>query len=60
VFLRCQMVRGELGRDSYLTAMRNLIEATRGDARLAPVATAMNTQRLLLEEDEDETQQGSL
>lgn len=51
VFLRVQLVRGELPRDSYLTAMRSLIAAIRRDDRLGPLATAMNEPRLLLEPD---------
>jgi 3'-5' exonuclease len=48
VFLRVQLVRGELERDPYLTAMRGLIAAIKADPRLAPVAGAMNEPRLLL------------
>lgn len=48
VFLRVQLLRGELARDSYLTAMQKLIAAIKADVRLAPVAVAMNETRLLL------------
>jgi hypothetical protein len=47
VFLRVQLLRGELSGEAYLTAMRGLIEAVKDDARLAPVASAMNEERLL-------------
>jgi hypothetical protein len=47
VFLRVQLLRGELDAERYLAAMRGLIEAIRRDPRLAPVANAMNEQRLL-------------
>jgi 3'-5' exonuclease len=50
VFLRVQLLRGEIERDTYVTAMRKLLELIRSDERLAPVATALNEKRLLLEE----------
>jgi len=50
VFLRVQLVRGELERPAYLEAMRKLIQLIRSDERLAPVAHALNEKRLLLEE----------
>ena len=50
VFLRVQLLRGELEREGYVAAMRKLIELIKGDERLAPVATALNEKRLLLEE----------
>jgi predicted PolB exonuclease-like 3'-5' exonuclease len=50
VFLRVQLVRGELEREVYLTVMAGLIAAVKADARLAPVAQAMNEARLLLRE----------
>jgi predicted PolB exonuclease-like 3'-5' exonuclease len=49
VFLRVQLVRGELEREAYLSAMRGLIALIRSDERLAPVAAALNEPRLLLE-----------
>jgi 3'-5' exonuclease len=53
IFLRVQLLRGELGRDRYLDAMRRLIELIRGDARLSAVAGGLNQARLLLEEGRD-------
>jgi predicted PolB exonuclease-like 3'-5' exonuclease len=50
VFLRVQLLRGELERENYLVAARQLIELIKHDERLAPVAAAMNEKRLLLEE----------
>lgn len=50
VFLRVQLLRGELEREAYLSAMRRLLELIRADERLAPVAAALNEKRLLLEE----------
>jgi predicted PolB exonuclease-like 3'-5' exonuclease len=50
VFLRVQLVRGELERDVYLNAMSGLIAAIHADQRLAPVAHALNETRLLLKE----------
>ncbi|HWA78424.1 MAG TPA: ribonuclease H-like domain-containing protein [Polyangiaceae bacterium] len=50
VFLRVQLLRGELERENYLVAARQLIELIKNDERLAPVAAAMNEKRLLLEE----------
>jgi predicted PolB exonuclease-like 3'-5' exonuclease len=49
VFLRVQLLRGELPRAGYLGAMRRLIDSIRSDERLAPVAATMNEKRLLLE-----------
>jgi predicted PolB exonuclease-like 3'-5' exonuclease len=49
VFLRVQLIRGELEREPYLAAMRGLLALIRGDERLAPVAAALNEPRLLLE-----------
>ena len=47
VFLRLQLLRGELSRQQYLEAMQSLIEATRADKRVTAVASAMNEERLL-------------
>ncbi len=47
VFLRVQLLRGELEPSAYLTAMRGLIETIRGDARLGAVAAALDETRLL-------------
>ncbi|MBI4701767.1 MAG: ribonuclease H-like domain-containing protein [Deltaproteobacteria bacterium] len=49
LFLRVQLLRGELGREGYLAAMRELIARIAEDERLAPVATAMDRAALLLE-----------
>jgi predicted PolB exonuclease-like 3'-5' exonuclease len=51
VFLRVQLVRGELEREAYLSAMRGLIALIRSDERLAPVAAALNEPRLMLDAD---------
>jgi predicted PolB exonuclease-like 3'-5' exonuclease len=48
VFLRVQLLRGELDREGYLRSMGKLISTIKADSRLAPVATAMNEARLLL------------
>ncbi|MFO7178929.1 MAG: 3'-5' exonuclease [Pseudomonadota bacterium] len=50
VFLRVQLLRGELEPAAYLHSMRKLIELIRSDERLAPVAAGLNERRLLLEE----------
>lgn len=50
VFLRVQLLRGELDVDGYRVAMRGLLEHIRADARLAPVAAGLDERRLLLEE----------
>ncbi len=42
VFLRVQLLRGELPRAGYLGAMRRLIDSIRSDERLAPVAATMD------------------
>lgn len=48
VFLRVQLLRGEIDRQQYLTAMRALIELTQNEPRVLPVAEAMDVERLLL------------
>lgn len=48
VFLRVQLLRGELERDAYLAAMRNLLATARADERVAPVVASLNEDRLLL------------
>lgn len=48
VFLRVQLVRGEIDRERYLTAMRGLIARIKSDPRLQPVAEALDERRLLL------------
>jgi predicted PolB exonuclease-like 3'-5' exonuclease len=50
VFLRVQLLRGELSRAQYLDAMTGLLESARADERLTPVSVAWNEPRLLLEE----------
>lgn len=47
VFLRVQLLRGELEPSAYQRAMQGLIETIRGDARLAPVAAGLDEARLL-------------
>jgi 3'-5' exonuclease len=47
VFLRVQLLRGELDAEPYRRAMRGLIEQIRKDPRLQPVAAALNEERLL-------------
>jgi len=51
VFLRLQLLRGELSRDAYLGAMRQLIAAIKADVRLTAVAGGINEPRLLLEDE---------
>jgi len=48
VFLRVQLLRGEIDRDQYVSAMRALIELTQNEPRVAAVAEAMDIERLLL------------
>lgn len=50
VFLRLQLVRGEIDRERYLSGMTSLITAIRENPKLAPVAAALNEDRLLLRE----------
>lgn len=50
VFLRVQLLRGELTREGYVKAMRALIQLTQTDARVDPVFKSMNFERLLLGE----------
>lgn len=50
VFLRVQLLRGELKPEPYQHAMRRLIELIKSDDRVAPVAAGLNEPRLLLEE----------
>lgn len=47
VFLRVQLLRGELEPPAYLTAMQGLIETIRSDPRLATVALGLDESRLL-------------
>ncbi len=48
VFLRVQLLRGELDREAYLVAMENLLAVAREDGRVAPVLAGVNEERLLL------------
>src|SRR5690606_37961677 len=48
LFLRVQLFRGELQRETYLGEMQRLIQLVRADERLAPVARAFIAKRLLL------------
>lgn len=50
VFLRVQLVRGELDIDGYRQAMGGLIETVRTDERVAAVSKALNEPRLLIDE----------
>jgi predicted PolB exonuclease-like 3'-5' exonuclease len=49
LFLRVELLRGQLERDSYRTAMAGLLEQIEGDERLAPVTEGLDRGRLLLE-----------
>ncbi len=49
IFLRIELVRGELDRAGYLNAMQSLIGLLRLDERVSAVATGINEQRLLLQ-----------
>jgi predicted PolB exonuclease-like 3'-5' exonuclease len=49
VFLRVQLVRGELTLAGYKDAMNALIAAARADVRVAPVVAAWNEPRLLMQ-----------
>jgi hypothetical protein len=49
VFLRVQLVRGQLTREGYLAAMRGLIDKIAADPRLEPVHQSLDRARLLLE-----------
>ena len=50
VFLRVQLLRGELDIDDYRQAIGGLIELVRGDVRVAPVSKGLDEPRLLIEE----------
>lgn len=54
VFLRVQLLRGELDRDGYRTAMRGLLDVVRGDERVRAVAAGLDEGRLLLNEENEE------
>jgi hypothetical protein len=53
VFLRVQLLRGELTPLGYQEAMGGLIAAARAEARVAPVVQAWNEPRLRLTEREE-------
>jgi predicted PolB exonuclease-like 3'-5' exonuclease len=48
VFLRVQLLRGEISENEYISAMRALIRLTQEDERVAPVAEKLDIGRLLL------------
>lgn len=50
IFLRVQLLRGELTREAYLTAMRDLIRLTEQDERVQAVKNGLRLERLLLGE----------
>lgn len=50
LFLRVQLLRGELSREHYLEAMRGLMSTALADSRVAPVCQAWDADRLLLGE----------
>ena len=50
VFMRLQLVRGELKPEAYVKAMQGLIAFIRNEEKLAVVAAGLNEKRLLLEE----------
>jgi predicted PolB exonuclease-like 3'-5' exonuclease len=54
VFLRLQLLRGELTPLAYQEAMNGLITAARNEPRVAPVVAAWNEPRLRLTEREEE------
>ncbi len=50
VFLRVELLRGEVDRAAYLQAMTGLISMLRDDPRVAMVAAGINENRLLISE----------
>jgi predicted PolB exonuclease-like 3'-5' exonuclease len=50
VFLRVQLLRGEIDLPTYRQAMGGLIEHIRTDPRVAPVSRALNEARLLIDD----------
>jgi predicted PolB exonuclease-like 3'-5' exonuclease len=50
VFLRIQLLRGLLDAEAYRRAMNNVLTAAAADPRIAPVSSAWNRARLMLEE----------
>jgi predicted PolB exonuclease-like 3'-5' exonuclease len=57
VFLRTQLLRGELAVDAYRQAMQGLVRTIRDDARVGAVAAGMDEARLLLREGDGEEAQ---
>ncbi len=53
VFLRVQLLRGELEPAAYVAAMTDLIAAIEADPRLAQVSAGLDRRRLLLQESAD-------
>ncbi|MBW2453664.1 MAG: ribonuclease H-like domain-containing protein [Deltaproteobacteria bacterium] len=53
LFLRVQLLRGEIDRAGYRAAMGGLLEQIEDDERLAPVTEGADRARLLLEAQED-------
>ncbi len=51
-FLRFELLRGEISRETYIGGMRSLIAKIREDERLAPVSAGLDVGRLLLGEPE--------
>jgi hypothetical protein len=51
VFLRVELLRGVFDRERYTVLARGLLEFFDAEPRLAPVTTAVNRARFLLEED---------
>lgn len=52
LFLRVQLVRGQLDHQSYREAMNEIIAKMRSDSRLAPVSQGTDVARLLLDGDD--------
>ena len=50
VFLRVQLIRGELPREGYHQAMKSLLHLIYSDTRVAAVASSLNEKRLLLDQ----------
>jgi predicted PolB exonuclease-like 3'-5' exonuclease len=48
IFLRVQLLRGEIEREVYVQSMQKLIDLIGADERLAAVAASMDSKRLLL------------
>lgn len=50
VFLRTELLRGELDLSQYRDAMTQLLQFIDADPRVEPVAAALDRKRLLLED----------